>query len=69
MEAIMDLIGNIRSVQNRLGDHNPNRGQGKPLPKKIQPDTAHDQPDQKNTDHSPDEPLVTQLGRNIDTTA
>jgi len=65
----MDLIGNIRSIQNRLSGHNPSKGQGKPVPKKTQPDSAHDQPDQTNTDHSPAEPLVTQLGRNIDTTA
>ncbi len=65
----MDLIGNIRSIQNRLSGHNPNNGHGKPVPKKTQLDTGHDQPDQTNTDQSPAAPLVTQLGRNIDTSA
>ena len=65
----MDLIGNIRSIQNRLSGRSPNKGNGKHVPQKSPQEPAHELADVVNTEHSSAEQNDTQLGRNVDTTA
>ena len=69
MEAIMDLIGSIRSIQNKLNGRNPNKGNGSHVPHKSALQPVKEQADGVNTEHASAEENDSQLGRNIDTTA
>lgn len=65
----MDLIGNIRSIQNRLSGRNPNKGNSSHVPQKPAQETVNEHADTVNTELAPTEPNDSQLGRNINTTA
>lgn len=65
----MDLIGNIRSIQNRLNGHSPNKGNGGHVPHKPAQPLVNEQTEDVNTEHTSAEENDSKLGRNIDTTA
>lgn len=65
----MDLIGNIRSIQNRLNGRSPNKGNGSHVPHKPALQPVKEQADDVNTEHTSAEENDSQLGQNIDTTA
>jgi hypothetical protein len=65
----MDLIGNIRSIQNRLNGRSPNKGNGSHAPLKPALAPHNEQADVVNIELTTTEPNDSQLGRNIDTTA
>ena len=65
----MDLISNIRSIQNRLSGRSPKKGNGSHAPHKPSLAPVNQQAEVVNTEHATVEPNDTQLGRNIDTSA
>lgn len=67
-EQIMDLIGSINHIENRLGGRKPNHGKGKPVPKNTRNDAADEKNVPADADPSSTE-YDTGLGRKVDTTA
>lgn len=65
----MDLIGNIRSIQNRLSGRSPNKGNGSHVPHKPMQPPVKEPTDDVSAEHVSTEENDSQLGRNIDTTA
>lgn len=63
----MDLIGNIKFIENRLGWRKPDRSKGKP----AQKNTGNDAADEKNAQADAPHPSEnnTRLGLKVDTTA
>ena len=64
----MDLVGNIRFMENRLGGRKPDHGKGKSAQKNTRNDAVSEKNDQADPSHSSTE-ADTRLGRKLDTTA
>ena len=64
----MDLVGNIKFMENRLGRRKPDHGKGKPAQKNTCDNAVSEKNDQADTHHSSTE-YDTRLGRKLDTTA
>ena len=64
----MDLIGNIKFIENRLGGRKPKHGKGKSAQKDIHSDAVDEKNAPADTNHSTTEYDI-RLGRKIDTTA
>jgi hypothetical protein len=68
MEAIMDLIGSINYIENRLGGRKSNQEKGKPAHKKDHDETKVETgPREKSTADLTE--YDTRLGHKLDTTA
>jgi hypothetical protein len=67
-EQIMDLIGSIQYMENRLGGRKPNQGKGKPAQEKTRNDAGDERNAQSDANHYSIE-CDTWLGRKVDTTA
>jgi hypothetical protein len=68
MEAIMDLIGSIKLIENTLGRRYSNQPSSKPASKNKLRDAEQETPGQADQHHlSPWDEI--QIGRNIDTVA
>lgn len=67
-EKIMDLIGGIKYIQDRLGERNHHHGKDKPAPKNTRNDAVNKGNTQTDASHSAAE-HDTSLGRMVDTTA
>jgi hypothetical protein len=65
----MDLISNIKSIQNKLSGQNPNKGKGKPASPKGHPDSASPSSEEMGSDTTSKVSLDSKLGYIIDTTA
>lgn len=64
----MDLIGNIKYIENRLGKRKPHHGAEKPAQKNTRSEAAGSEEDQTDTPHFPTD-NETRLGRKVNTTA
>lgn len=62
----MDLIGRVGYIENRLGEHKPHQGKGKPAPKR--PQAGGDGKESQVADHQP-EGHGDGIGRVIDVSA
>lgn len=67
-EQIMDLIGSVKYIENRLGERKPSHGGGKSAQKNTHGGASGASEDQADTHPSPAE-SDTRLGRKVDTTA
>jgi hypothetical protein len=68
MEQIMDLIGSVNYIENRLGGRKSNQERRKPAQKNNRNDAVDEKSTQADSSHPPSE-YDTRLGRKIDTTA
>ena len=64
----MDLVGGIKSIENRLGRRKPDQGKGKPAQKNFHNDTVDEKNKQADASHSSTD-NESRLGRKVDTTA
>jgi len=65
---IMDLIGSINFMENRLGGRKPNQGKGKGVQKNTSKDAVGENNSQADTNHALTE-YDARIGGNVDTTA
>ena len=66
--AIMDLIGGIKHMENRLGGRRPNHGRAKPVHEPVRRDAANETcPAAAADDAAPTRDFW--IGRKVDTTA
>ena len=67
-EQIMDLIGSINYIENRLGGRKPNQERGKSAQRNVRKDFVDEKNSQSESSHFQME-YDNRLGRKIDTTA